>query len=163
MAKEKAKKSSKKEKEVKVKRGRSAKAEKATKAKSTKTKATKASTKKPATKRTRKPLDIKPIDERFTKSSLNEYLELTTGVPKKDVRKVLAGLEKVILGSVMKKGRREFMLPGVLKVVTKDIPARKAKKGINPFTKEPCVFKAKPATTRVKVRPMKKLKDAALM
>lgn len=170
MAKEKAKKkSSKKEKEVKVKRGRPAKAEKATKTKSTKakskvkTKSTKASSKKPATTRTRKPLDIKPIDERFTKSSLNEYLELTTGVPKKDVRKVLAGLEKVILGSVMKKGRREFMLPGVLKVVTKDIPARKAKKGINPFTKEPCVFKAKPATTRVKVRPMKKLKDAALM
>lgn len=141
-------------------RGRPPKAETTTK---TKKKRSASSTKAKATTRTRKPLDIKPIKEKFTKTQLNEYLELLSGVPKADVRKVLAAQEKVILGSIMKKGLREFMLPGVLKVVTKSIPARKEKKGINPFTKEPCIFKAKPATIRVKVRPMKKLKDAALM
>jgi len=159
MAKIKSKKSKKDEVEKKTKKKSSK-----TSSKVAKTSSKKKSTKtKVATARTRKPLDIKPIKEKFTKTQLNEYLELTSGVPKKDVRKVIMALEKVILGSVMKKGLREFTLPGVLKVVTKDIPARKAKKGINPFTKEPCVFKAKPAMTRVKARPMKKLKDAAMM
>jgi nucleoid DNA-binding protein len=41
-------------------------------------------------------------------------------------------------------------------------PATKARKGINPFTGEETVFKAKPASTTVKVRPLKKLKEMAL-
>ena len=57
---------------------------------------------------------------------------------------------------------REFVLPGVLKINTIKKPAVKARKGINPFTKEEVMFKAKPATTVVKVRPLKKLKDMAL-
>ena len=45
-------------------------------------------------------------------------------------------------------------------VVAKRVPAKPARKGINPFTKEPTVFKAKPARTVVKIRPLKALKDA---
>ena len=54
------------------------------------------------------------------------------------------------------------VLPGMAKIVTIKKPATKARKGINPFTKEPTTFAAKPARTIVKIRPPKKLKDAAL-
>jgi nucleoid DNA-binding protein len=53
------------------------------------------------------------------------------------------------------------VLPGILKITAVAVPAKKGRKGINPFTGEATVFKAKPATVKVKVRPMKKLKDAA--
>jgi nucleoid DNA-binding protein len=53
------------------------------------------------------------------------------------------------------------MLPGLLKITVTSVPAKKARKGINPFTGQETIFKAKPATVKVKVRPMKKLKDAA--
>jgi nucleoid DNA-binding protein len=55
----------------------------------------------------------------------------------------------------------EFTIPGVMKITTVKKPARKARKGINPFTGEETVFKAKPASTAVKVRPLKKLKEFA--
>ncbi|NNC55586.1 MAG: integration host factor, partial [Pseudomonadales bacterium] len=55
----------------------------------------------------------------------------------------------------------EFVLPGLLKVNTVKKPARKARKGINPFTGEETMFKAKPASIAVKVRPLKKLKEMA--
>jgi hypothetical protein len=54
------------------------------------------------------------------------------------------------------------VLPGLLKVTSVNVPAKPKRKGINPFTKEEQWFAAKPATVKVKVRPLKKLKDAAL-
>merc|ERR1712070_1138873 len=51
-----------------------------------------------------------------------------------------------------------FKLGGCLNLKLKKKPARPARKGINPFTKEPCVFKAKPASKTVKAYAMKKLK-----
>ena len=74
---------------------------------------------------------------------------------------MLAALEDSIHASISKKGPRTFVLPGLLKITVTNVPAKKARKGINPFTGEPTTFKAKPATVKVKVRPMKKLKDAA--
>jgi len=59
------------------------------------------------------------------------------------------------------KGARVFVLPGLLKITVTSVAAKPARKGTNPFTGEPTTFKAKPATVKVKVRPMKKLKDAA--
>jgi nucleoid DNA-binding protein len=53
------------------------------------------------------------------------------------------------------------MLPGLFKITVTKVPAKPERQGINPFTGEPTTFKAKPATVKVKVRPMKKLKDAA--
>ena len=50
-------------------------------------------------------------------------------------------------------------LSGVLNLKLKDVPARPAREGINPFTKEPCTFKAKPASKTVKAFALKKLKD----
>ena len=65
-------------------------------------------------------------------------------------------------GSIHPRGVGEFTLPGLLKITTVNVPAKPKRKGINPFTKEEQWFAAKPATTKLKVRPLKKLKDAAL-
>ena len=54
-----------------------------------------------------------------------------------------------------------LVLPGVLKITAVSVAAKPKRKGINPFTGQETVFAAKPATVKVKVRPMKKLKDAA--
>ena len=53
-----------------------------------------------------------------------------------------------------------FVLPGFAKFLVVKKPARPARKGINPFTKEPTTFAAKPASKAVKARPIKALKDA---
>ena len=70
-------------------------------------------------------------------------------------------LELLIERSVKKGGRGEFTVPGLMKITTVKKPARKARKGVNPFTGEETVFKAKPASIAVKVRPLKKLKSYA--
>jgi nucleoid DNA-binding protein len=103
----------------------------------------------------------KPVKSVLSKSALIHHLAGTTGAAAKDVRAVIGALEETIRVSISKKGPRTFVLPGVLKITAVAVPAKKARKGINPFTGEETIFKAKPATVKVKVRPMKKLKDAA--
>jgi nucleoid DNA-binding protein len=124
--------------------------------------ATKKAAKKAAPKKTAsKPAANKPIKQVLSKSGLVEYITTTCGVMTKDVRAVLAALEGAVIGSVNKNGARTFTLPGLLKVTVASIPAKPKRKGINPFTKQEQWFAAKPASVRVKVRPLKKLKDAA--
>ena len=103
----------------------------------------------------------KPINEVMSKSALVSHLADTSGVPAKDVKAVVAALEETMVASLSKKGVGEFSMPGMFKIVTQHVPAKPKRKGINPFTKEEQVFEAKPASTKVKVRPLKKLKDAA--
>lgn len=105
---------------------------------------------------------VKPIKEAFTKTSLVGYLAEQSGVEPKAVKAVLAALEGAVLGSVHKKGAGGFALPGLLKIGVQQVPAKPKRKGIDPFTKVERVFAAKPATVRIKVRALKKLKDAAL-
>ena len=126
-------------------------------------KSPKKSARKPAKKPARKaapkaPQSIKTV---LTKSQLVTHLADAAKVAAKDVRALLAALEDSIHASISKKGPRTFVLPGLFKITVTNVPAKKARKGINPFTGEETVFKAKPATVKVKVRPMKKLKDAA--
>ena len=120
-------------------------------------KSPKKSAKKPAPKTAAK--QVKSV---LSKSALVHHLAGTSGAAAKDVRAVIAALEETIRASISKKGPRTFVLPGLLKITAVAVPAKKARKGINPFTGEETVFKAKPATVKVKVRPMKKLKDAAV-
>jgi len=108
------------------------------------------------------PAEVKPIKEALTKSALFAKIAEVSGVESKEVKKVLAAYEAVTLASISKKGLGQFTIPGLLKVVTVKIPAKPKRKGINPFTKEEQIFAAKPATTRIRIRPLKKLKDAAL-
>lgn len=103
----------------------------------------------------------KPIKEALNKSGLVAYISEASGVVAKDVRSVLAALEGAVAGSVHKKGAGSFTLPGLLKITVVNLPAQPKRKGINPFTKLEQVFAAKPARTKVKVRPLKKLKDAS--
>jgi DNA-binding protein HU-beta len=77
---------------------------------------------------------------------------------RKDVKKLLESLATIGHKELKKNGT--FVLPGFLKFVVIKKPATKARKGINPFTKEPTVFKAKPARKVLKGRPVKAVKDA---
>ena len=108
-----------------------------------------------------KPVALKPIKEALSKSGLVAHLAEASGVAARDVRAVMAALEGAVASSVHKKGAGSFTLPGLLKISAVSVPAKPKRKGINPFTKEEQWFAAKPATTKVKVRPLKKLKDAA--
>ena len=108
-----------------------------------------------------KPAAAKPIKEALGKSGLVSYISEQTGVASRDVRAVLGSLETAVHGSVSKKGAGTFTLPGLLKITAVNVPAKPKRKGINPFTKEEQWFAAKPASVKVKIRPLKKLKDAA--
>jgi len=121
----------------------------------------KAAKKKAAPKTAAKPAASKPIKAALSKSGLVAHLSEASGVAAKDVRAVMAALEGAVAGSVSKKGAGSFTLPGLLKITAVNVPAKPKRKGINPFTKVEQWFAAKPASTKVKVRPLKKLKDAA--
>ena len=113
-----------------------------------------------ARKSAKKPA-AKPIKGVLSKSALIKHLSGTTGAAAKDVKAVIAALEDTIHAAIGKKGGRSFVLPGLFKITVVNVPAKPKRKGINPFTGEATIFKAKPATVKVKVRPMKRLKDAA--
>ncbi|KAB2641063.1 MAG: DNA-binding protein [Verrucomicrobia bacterium] len=101
------------------------------------------------------------IKTKYTKTQLLEAIAATTSLSRKQVSTVLDSLGEVIEAHLKKNSAGEFVLPGLFKISTVRKPATKARKGINPFTKEEVTFKAKPASTAVKVRPLKKLKDMA--
>jgi nucleoid DNA-binding protein len=102
-----------------------------------------------------------PIKDTFTKASLAAHVAQLAAVEPKAAKAVLAALEDTILGSVHKKGAGEFTLSGLLKIVVQAVPAKKRRFGKDPFTGEERWFPAKPASVRIKARPLKKLKDAA--
>ncbi|CAM4357179.1 DNA-binding protein [Bordetella muralis] len=149
----------------------------ATKAKAPAKKVSKTAAKAPATKAAAKKAPAKKataaktaavktvaapvIKEALNKSQLVAHLVAQTGVEAKSVKAVLAGLENAALGSVNKKGVGEFSLPGLLKVTVQKVPAKAKRFGKDPFTGQERWFPAKPASVKVKVRPLKKLKDAA--
>lgn len=108
------------------------------------------------------PAAAKPIKTAFNKSSLAAHLAQASGVEPKAVKAVVAALEATMLSSVSKKGLGAFTMPGLFKVTVVNVPAKKARKGIDPFTKQERMFAAKPASVKIKVRALKKVKDAAL-
>ena len=98
-----------------------------------------------------------PVKSRYSKSQIVQEIADITSVARKEVGKMLEHLEDIIARHLSPKGPGEFVLPGILKINAIKKPAKKARKGINPFTGEEVMFKAKPASTAVKVRPLKKL------
>lgn len=160
--KEKEKKSSK-SKEDKVKKS-SSKVSKKESSKDKKKSKSKDKDEKKAKKSKRKEKEVEvvtPIKEKMKVSELMEHLAEESGVEKKQVKAVIEALSNVIKGSMVKKGCGEFTFPKLFKMRIKDIPAKKARKGISPFTGEETVFKAKPASRKVKILPMKTLKEVA--
>ena len=84
-----------------------------------------------------------------------------TGLTRKQVSAVFDSLGSQISKNLSKKGPGMFVVPGLMKINVITQPATKARKGINPFTKEEQMFKAKPARKVVKIRPLKNLKEMA--
>ena len=82
----------------------------------------------------------------------------TSGLKRKDVKAVVEGYMGVCAAELKKTG--SFKIGQILKMKLKQKPATPARKGVNPFTKEPCVFKAKPASKTVKALALKKLKES---
>merc|ERR1712070_1322637 len=93
----------------------------------------------------------------MTQTGVFQSVAETTGLKTKDVKGVVDAMMNVAAEQVKKSG--SFKLAGMLNMKLKNKPATKARKGINPFTKEPCVFKARPASKTVKCFAMKKLKE----
>jgi len=124
--------------------------------------AKKAPAKKKAVAKKAAPVKKAPaISTKMTKSQILASVAESTGLSKKQVGAVMDEVHTLMERSIKKRGVGEFTVPGIMKITTVKKPARKARKGINPFTGEATVFKAKPASIAVKVRPLKKLKEFA--
>lgn len=108
------------------------------------------------------PAVVRPVKEKLTKSALLGLIAEQNGVTRVQAAGMFGTLEATMLGSIHPNGIGEFMLPGLLKVTLRKVPARKAGTLIrNPATGEMMKATAKPASVRVKVRALSKLKDAA--
>lgn len=97
-------------------------------------------------------------NNRMSKTEFVEAIASESGLDKKQVNAVLDGLTNVIYKEL--KADHEVVIPGLVKLTAVKKPAVPAREGINPFTKEKTMFKAKPARNVVKPRPLKALKDA---
>jgi len=95
----------------------------------------------------------------LTKGGIVTAVTDMTCLAKKDVTAVMDALGSVIEAHVASRGPGKFTLPGLMKISVVKKPARPARKGINPFTGEEVMFKAKPARKVVKIKALKKLKE----
>lgn len=99
------------------------------------------------------------IKEAFTTAQVIGDIAESTGLTKKEVKLVLEGLGDVMNRHLKKGACGIFKFLNFFKITVVKKPATKARKGINPFTGEETVFKAKPASRKVKVRALKRVKD----
>ncbi len=95
----------------------------------------------------------------MTKTEIVTALSEVTDLSKEQVAGLLDELAKLIDRNLDEQGPGVFTLPGLVKIAVVRKPATEARKGINPFTKEETIFKAKPARNVVKLTPLKGLKD----
>ncbi|VAX38929.1 Histone-like bacterial DNA-binding protein [hydrothermal vent metagenome] len=114
---------------------------------------------KKATTTAAKPARITAAAKPRTKSEVFNILAENAGISKKEVASVFETLGTIVKADLSKRGPGAVNVAGLMKVTVQRKPATKARKGINPFTKEACVFKAKPARNVIKIRPMKAVKD----
>lgn len=98
--------------------------------------------------------------KRMTKSQFVATLSEKSGLTKKQATSVLDTINAIVAEQLGKRGPGEVLIPGLLKLIVVDKPATRQHKGINPFTKEPMIYKAKAASKVIRVRPLKALKDA---
>ncbi len=101
------------------------------------------------------PIDRKPR----TKSQVSSDLAEATELSRKEVASVFEEFSALIKKDIGKRGPGVFTVPGLMKIKVVRKPATKSRKGINPFTGEETVFKAKPSRNVVKVLALKALKE----
>jgi hypothetical protein len=119
-------------------------------------------TKKATKKKSAAPAVVRPVKERLTKSAIVSAIAEQNELTRAQVAGVFSSLEALMLGSVHPNGIGEFMFPGLFKITLRKVPARKAGTLIrNPANGEMMKASAKPASVRVKVRALAKLKTAA--
>ncbi|MEE3001351.1 MAG: HU family DNA-binding protein [Planctomycetota bacterium] len=94
-----------------------------------------------------------------TKSQIYTWIADETELTRKDVAAVFESMSGLVKKDLGNRGPGSFTVPGLMKIVKKHKPKRPARKGVNPFTGEEMMFKAKPAHNVVKVRPLKALKE----
>ena len=99
------------------------------------------------------------VKKPMTKTEILNEVAGNTGLTKKQVASVFDEFAILIERHIKKRSPGKFVFPGLLKIEVKRKPATKARKGINPFTGEETVFKAKPARRAVKISPLKKVKE----
>ena len=125
--------------------------------------ATKKASKSVAKKKSAPVAVVRPVKEKLTKSAILNLIAEKHGISRVQVADILCTLECAMLGSVHPNGVGEFIFPGLFKITLRKVPARKAGTLIrNPATGEMMKAAAKPASVRVKVRALSKLKAAAL-
>lgn len=102
---------------------------------------------------------VAKISKPYTKSELYSALANRTQLGRQQIACVFDELSTVVSAHLKKDGPEKFVLPGLLKIVIKKVPAKPAREGKNPFTGEVMMFKAKPASKKIKVIAMKQLKE----
>lgn len=105
------------------------------------------------------PKTVETAKKHFTKSQLQKVISDAVGITKKQVSMTLEMLGKVINAHIRTGAVGSIKLEGLMKVERVHKPAKKARKGVNPFTGEEMMFQAKPAHNVVKIRALKKLKE----
>ncbi len=115
--------------------------------------------KKTAKKTAKKKVAAKAVKKPTTKAETYTYIADKTGLTKKDVSAVFDSLNTLIRRDIRRTGPGVYTMPGLMKIKVVRKPATRSRKGVNPFTGEEMVFKAKPARNVVKVLPLKGLKD----
>jgi nucleoid DNA-binding protein len=115
--------------------------------------------KQPVQKVAAKKLSTVTVKDPLSKGALMNAIVEMTGLIKKDVVTTIDALSKIIELHVKSRGPGKFVMPGLLKITVVKKPAKPARKGINPFTGEEVMFKAKPAHKVVKIKALKKLKE----
>jgi nucleoid DNA-binding protein len=97
--------------------------------------------------------------KRLTKSQVVSQLAELTELDNKSINRVFDGLTEIIKKQLGSRGPGEFVIPGLLKLKAVKKAATKDRPGINPFTKEPIIIKAKPASKKIRASALKVLKD----
>jgi nucleoid DNA-binding protein len=106
-----------------------------------------------------KPVKIAAAAKPRTKSEVYRTIAEHVGIRPRDVAGVFHVMASMIKADLAKNGPGVFKVPGLMRVTVTRKPATKARMGINPFTKEQVMFKAKPARNVVRVRPLRGLKE----
>lgn len=105
------------------------------------------------------PVKVPLIKEPLSKSNMIKTITDATCLSKKEVVSVMDCLTQVIEKHIKTGGPGTFVMPGLMKINVVKKPARPARKGVNPFTGEEIMIKAKPAYKAVKIKALKKLKE----
>jgi len=106
-----------------------------------------------------KPLKVGASAKARSKSDVFGTIAQHAGLHRRDVAAVFHTLGSLIKADLSKLGAGVFKIPGMMRITVTRKPATKARLGLNPFTKEEVMFKAKPARNVVRVRPLRGLKD----